>query len=232
MLDPHQVGEAGHESAGVVRLHHEVGLLVPPGDLALVVDAPHVHVAPLEADLRVGDAHLGGPAERVARDARVPHAVPGVAVPVVVVERAVVERARGVHPEVEAAPAVMVGVDVDGKPVGAHDAVPPGEQRHDGVGRRVVEPRADVQRVVVVEEPDLGPLRRGVALARYPLGEPGGRLRLHPGGIVEPAVERRSARPAGRRGPRRLRWQANRREPPPGRRRAARRSAAWRRAGR
>jgi len=72
-----------------------------------------------EPELRVRDAQLGGPPRRVPSHLAFPHAVPGVVVPVVVEERAVIERPGSIDPEVEAAAFVVIGIDVDLEAVGA-----------------------------------------------------------------------------------------------------------------
>ena len=54
-LDPHQVGEARHETAAVLRLVDEIGVLVAARDRAMEVDAPGDALTALAAHLaRVG----------------------------------------------------------------------------------------------------------------------------------------------------------------------------------
>ena len=54
--------------------------------------------------------------------------------------------------------------------VGAEESIPPLLEGHDPLGI-VIEHGADVERILVVDDPDLGPLRRRPTLHRLPLGE-------------------------------------------------------------
>src|SRR5258708_18133280 len=72
-------------------------------DIAPEVDPPDVLLLANEAQLRIGNPQLRRPTGRVARDLPLPHTVPAVVVPLIVEERAVVQRARSGHAEVEPA---------------------------------------------------------------------------------------------------------------------------------
>ena len=65
----------------------------------------------------------------------------------------------------------MVGVEVEGEGVGLGERVAAGELPDDPAGLAVVEPRADVERVVVEEEAQLGGLGGGLPLVGVALQE-------------------------------------------------------------
>src|SRR5439155_16907647 len=106
-LDSDQVWEAGDESAPLLGPVDQVVLFVAPLNHALEVDAPHAVLAPLGAKLRERDSHLERPAQRVDASLGIPDTVPGIVIPAVVVERAVVMSAGGVHHEVVAGATVV-----------------------------------------------------------------------------------------------------------------------------
>src|SRR5258705_9704617 len=106
-LDPHEVREARYEAPAVPRRVGDVVELVFACDVAPEIDAPHILALLDEPQLGIRDAQLGGPPPPVSRDLPFPHALPGVVVPVVVVERAVVQSAGRIDPEVEAAALVV-----------------------------------------------------------------------------------------------------------------------------
>src|SRR5262249_16682313 len=133
-------------------------LLASSLDDSSEVDPPALHAG--EAHLGERDSHFAGPALIVAMRLALPHAVPGVVVPPVVEERAVVERAGRADLEVIAAAPVTVGIDEQAKLVAWNGDVAPREARDDGVGCRIEHARSDVERVVVVGDAHLG-LHRG-----------------------------------------------------------------------
>jgi hypothetical protein len=124
------------------------------------------------------------------RISAVPHAVPGVVVPVVVEERAVIEGASRIDPEVEAAALVVIGVDVDLEAVGAGTLIAARQTRDDRVRMRVVEPGADVERRVVVRDVDDGALGRHRPLVGIPLRKPGEPLGSLPERFAQQTVDR------------------------------------------
>src|SRR5207245_8328240 len=100
--------------------------------LAPEVDPPDVLRLLDEAQLGVRDTELRRPAERIARDLPLPHPVPRVIVPLVVVQRAVGERPRSVDAEVLAAAAGVIWADLDGQAIGVGLGLtppPPGHER-------------------------------------------------------------------------------------------------------
>ena len=92
----------------------------------------------------------------VRRHRALPDTVPGVVVPVVVEEGAVVLDAGSIDGEVEAGALVVVGIEEDVEPVGADPVVAPGELGPDRVGRRIEHLGGDVDGVVVEDDPHLG----------------------------------------------------------------------------
>ena len=115
--EPREIGEARDKPALLLGHPGEMGLLVLAFDDPLELDAPDIDVAPLEPDLVEGDADLDRPAGLVDPGGALPDAVPGLVDLLVVGDRAVLDRAGGVDPEVIAAPAVVIGVDPDIEPI-------------------------------------------------------------------------------------------------------------------
>ena len=133
-LDPYQIRKARHEAPAIPRRVRDVVELVFARDVAPEIDPPHVLAALDEPQLGVGDPQLGGPPPRIPRHLTLPDAVPRVVVPVVVEERAVIERAGRIDPEVEAAALVVIGIDVDLEAVGIGALIAPCQARDDRVG--------------------------------------------------------------------------------------------------
>ena len=139
--------------------------------------------------LREGDAHLGGPAERVDRGFDVPHRVPRFVAAAAQAVR-VEPRPGRIHLEEQPADVVVIGVEDDLDVVGARVGVAADEARaHAGRARIVEHPRAHVERRLVVREPHLGALGRGLALLGLILPETGRRGGGSPDGLVETTVE-------------------------------------------
>ncbi len=189
-LDADEIGESRHESTAVLRCVDQIIELVLAGDIATEVDAPDVLRMPHKPQLRIGDAHFRGPAGCVTGDLAFPHAVPAVVVPLVVEECAIVQRPGGADAEVETAALVVIRIDEDLEAVGIRALIAPGEPGDDGIGMRVVQPRADVERGVVVGDVDDGALRRDGALGRIALHEARDALRGLPERLPQLAIDR------------------------------------------
>ena len=131
------------------------------------------------------------PSKRPVRTS--PHRVPvGVRRPLVD-HRVVGEAAERVRIEHEAAAAVVEGVEADADliVVAKLVGVAPVFVRHPLLRRRRVEdPRRDIDGAIVVGDPDVGALRRQVAVLRHHLDEIAEGLVLLVDALVEPAVER------------------------------------------
>ena len=83
---------------------------------------------------------------------------------------------------------VMVAVETDRDPVEvAAPRIAPLEPRRDR--RPVVEHRSDIDRVIVKDHAEFGTLGPGLSLRRVFLDELGDGRRLHPHGLIEPAVD-------------------------------------------
>jgi hypothetical protein len=183
LLDPDQVNETRYETTAVAGRSNEVINLVSPGDFPLEVDSPPMGLLALEPKLGVGDSQLGAPAQRVATGFAFPHAIPGVAVPIVVVEGSVVERTRSVDAEEESGTAIVIAVQKNDEPVGAGDTVAAGELGSDRIRSAVEHAGAYIQRVIVVQNVHFGPLGRVCPFDRLALSEVGDWLRGRPHGF-------------------------------------------------
>ena len=85
---------------------------------------------------------------------------------------------------------IVVGVDLDLElVVGLHEGIAPPAQLRDGARILGVHARPDVERVVGVRDPHLGPFPRGIAVAGPVAAESGDGRRDPPDGVVEAAVE-------------------------------------------
>ena len=125
-----------------------------------------------EAELRERDPHLDRPALRRRRvDRRFPDRVPGVVLEVVVVDDGVALHAGRADLELDAGQVVVVRVEEEREAVGVRDDVAARELADDARRARCrAGARADVERVVVVEEAQLGRLRRRGPFQRAPAG--------------------------------------------------------------
>ena len=173
-------------------------------DDALEVDAPRLGAAGREAQRLERNGELGAPANLGDAGSHLPGAVP------VDVEAAprprglltsagqpaaalpfegdlpVVLDAGGIGAEDEAVLAVAVGVEDDPEAVHVVERRVAARVRDDDGGRlAVVHHRTDVERVPGEDDPDLGPLRRRIALDRQLLEEPIDRRRRGPGRIAQ-----------------------------------------------
>src|SRR5205814_2517941 len=141
-----------------------------------------------EAELRKGNAHLRGPAERVNGGLYYPNRIPGVIAPAA--EAVGVHlHARRIRLEKQAADVIVIRIEDHFDVIGVHVGVAPHQPRADTARAGVVEhPGADIQSGAVERETDLGALRGDVALVRLGLAEVGGGRRGVPDRLVELAV--------------------------------------------
>ena len=107
-------------------------------------------------------------------DRRLPDRVPGVVLEVVVVDRGVPLHPGGAHLQDDAGAPVAVRVEVERERVRLRERVAPRELAHDPRRLAVAEARADVERVVVEEQAQLGRLGGRLPLVGVPLQEAGG----------------------------------------------------------
>ena len=170
--------------------------LVQPGLEPRHLQAPRLDGVAREAELGERDAEFGRPAQGVDAGRHVPDGVPGRVEIGAVGSVPVGLHAGRVRGEGHAAEVVVEGVEDDldvveplGIRVPAHQA-----RAHAGGALGVEHAGADVERVAVEEEADLGALRGGLALARLGLREVPQRLDRLPGDVVEAAVEHDRAR--------------------------------------
>ena len=184
--------EAGQLSEHADVAGRPVGPVAP---LILLVAAREDPVeVEAEAPRSVGDAedaqrdlHFQRPSVIVERHRGFPGRVPvGREVGVVEVERVELLSA-GEDLEVVGRPAVVGGVQIEGDEVSVHRAI---AAAHDGGGRLgVVAFHADVDGVVVPEDPEAGHDGGGRSLVGRELGEAAARLGREPGRLVGAAVE-------------------------------------------
>ena len=118
-----------------------------------------------------------------------PHAVPRLVGPRIVVEHLVALHARGADTEDEAGLMIVHRVEVDADVIGIPLFVTLRQPPGDLVRLAVEHPRADVQRIVVVHHPDFGLLRRRTTFVGILLHEARCRRRHAPGLVVQAAVD-------------------------------------------
>ena len=107
----------------------------------------------------------------VDRDGGLPDRVPRVVAVGVVGDDGVALRAGGADLECRARQPVVERIDIEREPVGVGILVPPRHARDDPGGLAVVQPHADVERGVVVENAHLGALGGRLAFVRLVLAE-------------------------------------------------------------
>ena len=180
--------EQGDVAAGAAREERPVVGLLARLDEAPHLEAPVLERQRVEAQHVERDAELDGVAARRVGGLALPDGVPVRRVVEVVEVDGVAEHAGGVDAEVEGAHAVAAAVDVEPDPVRGELGVAPHEPLDDGrVDLLAVD--ADVDRVVVVEDPHLRALAGRRALVGEVLGEGVGGHGAAPGRIVELAVD-------------------------------------------
>ena len=146
-----------------------------------------------EAQLRERDSQLRRPACVVVRDLGPPYRVPRIVPEVVIGEHAVSLHTGGADRELHAGAVIVARIQVERDAVGVGPLIASGQSLRDRGRLRVEHPRAHVERVVVVEEADLGALRRRLAFIRIALPEVVRRRRLRPYLIVQASVDRRGS---------------------------------------
>ncbi len=191
-----QMGHPGGQAALVARRDRHPRLFPAPVDDALRVDAPGEHFGLWKTHLRERNPHLDDPPAVVAAHRRFPHRVPRVVLIDVVVDDGVFLHAGRGHAKLDAGQMVVVGVEEDREPVGIGDDVAAGQPADDARRIAVVQPGGDIDRVVVIGQPQFRLLARRLSLVRQPLDEAGDHARLLPGEVVEPAVDADGARRA------------------------------------
>ena len=192
-VEPREVHHPRGHAAVVLRPELEPDRLVLAVDEAGDVDAPGLLRGFLEAQLRERDPQLRRPACVVVRDPGAPHRVPRIVPEVVIGEHAVSLHTGGADRELHAGAVIVARIQVERDAVGVGPLIASGQSLRDRGRLRVEHPRAHVERVVVVEEADLGALRRRLAFIRIALPEVVRRRRLRPYLIVQASVDRRGS---------------------------------------
>ena len=174
------------------RQRGEVVPLVAAANRAADLEAPGLVGAAVEAQRLERDDHLHRPAAGEAAGADVPHRVPVAVGLTLVDDRVVGERAERAGVEHEAAAPVVEGVEADADVVvlPQRGAVAPVLVGDPLLGRRrVVDPRADVDVLVVEHQPHVGALAGRLPGGRHRLDEIAERRVLGVDGLVERAVD-------------------------------------------
>src|SRR5262249_11619263 len=181
--------------------------LAPPGDKPSNLHSPWDIAGYFVAKLSQRDSDFRRPALGVSANGAVPCGIP---IPIDLIFRiiarpdAVSLNAGGAHFEMPGAAAISASIEVEPNCVRKRVPVATGRGRHDGFRIRVEATDAEIDRVVVVEDPDLGFLARVAALIGCLLGKIGKRDRVHPDRIREISVD--FWRPRGARGDGNLFW--------------------------
>ena len=167
-----------------------------------VLVAPHLHPPQLhriarEPQLRIRDAHLRGPAERIDFRRRGPDRIP----PLIAVEL-IAAHAGGIHLEQRLVAVIVIRIEHDDelvrrqrieRPVVAvriEQLIAARERRvHAARALRLGHARADVDRLIIVEQPNLRGHRRRRALLRLVLPQPRDRRRGAPRRVVEASID-------------------------------------------
>ena len=188
--DAAELAEPRRPGRDRARDRHPVVVFVERRHVAAHVEAPQLVGGVVEAQLRKRNPQLRGPALLGDVGARLPHRIEAFVEGGFVVfgmKPIDADARRGDAEHVRRAP-IVKGVERDLDVLGLFDAVAPAHRRLDRRPRRLVHPRADVQRRRVVDEADLHPLGRRRALHRFLLDEVVDPRRLLPQRLVEPAV--------------------------------------------
>ena len=194
------------DARGLVLGHEgEEGLLLLARDAPFELKPPRLYGGAAEAELRERDTQLRHPARVRHGRRRLPDRVPalvclppafddrsaggdGPAAAPAAGERLVATHAGGVHAEAVRREVVVVAVQRHDEPVGVvHQGVAAHEAPRNSAA--VVEPRADVERLGIVDDVHLGALACRLSLVRVELREGGDRRRSRPRRLVETAVD-------------------------------------------
>ena len=199
-FDAHQLAHPRRPAGAIRRHRHPEHVLAGRRIPVVGVEAPDLHGHVVEAELRERDAHLRRPPQRVHHCFRLPHRVEAGVEVVLIVLRVIPihAHARRGHAERIRGATVMVGVERDPQVLGLRCIVAPRERRLNLRGVAAVHPRADVERVTVIENRDAHAVAGRGALMRHLLGEVSDPVGVAPDRVVEPSVETdRAGRDAG-----------------------------------
>ena len=196
-----------HPVVGFILVRYRALDLQPP-DLLLLAGEP---------ELGERYAHLCGPAQRVDPGPALPHRVEGQLGTVFRILAVVIVLANpsGRQRESVRGTAVQIGIERDDEDLGIAIGITAGHRAADRAGIGAIHPRADVERIAIIDQANLGSLRRWLALVRILLDEIDDGIHPGPRRIIQYPVDMR--RYAGERGnPRFLLDDALDRPAPPG----------------
>ena len=184
-----QVSETRYEPLVLHSEGNPEGVLFESRGVAVNLKAPD-RISAGEPEIVKRDAQFGGPSEFGYPRPRFKHSVPGVGLPVVVIVHPVDHHASGRDEERIGGLAIAVGVEGQVNPVGLLEdpLVATAQAGGDFIWFRIETFHSDIERLVVVEETDLGALRRGDALVWKALGEGVDERSGLPDRLVEVAV--------------------------------------------
>src|SRR3954462_14661964 len=184
---PLEVPEARRSARFVLVPERPIVLFVASLDEPTNLESPRLHRVAREAQLTVGNANLRRPPVAVDVCRRLPDRIPRRIAAGRADADVVRLRARRVHLEEGATQVIVVRVDDELEVIRGEVRVTPHEPRRDTArAERIVELRADVQRVGVEEEAYFAPLGRGLPLVWIELREFGDRPCRGPRRFVEP----------------------------------------------
>ena len=185
------------------RDRRPVAVFVQAAQFPLEVDAPHLRIGVPEFEGAKRNPDLGGPAGFGDPRLHVPDAVPvGVVIPSLVGHLRIPLCARGIGGELVRVAAVVKGIQDDAEAVTAAGVVVLLQVTDDDFRRlHVVREHTEVERVVCVEDSNVGVVGRVGAFAGIILDETVRDRRFPPRRLVERAVERNRATRAHRREP-------------------------------
>ena len=184
-----EMAHPGRQPALRLRHVHEPGFFLLALDGAHRVQAERQLSRARKSQLRVRDAHLGGPPRGVDLHRRFPHGVPRVICPRIVVDRRVALDARRADGEDGAGDVVVMRIQEHRERVRLGILVAARQLARDPGRLSIVHPRRHVQRVVVVGNPQLGVLRDRLPFFRVLLRERRRRRRPEPDFVVQEPID-------------------------------------------
>ena len=186
--DAFQPGEPGDKSGLVLGHPGEAGDLVLAHDDPPEIDAPDILVPFGKADLVVGDAHLHHPAVLCFPHFALPDTVPGGILGDVVGQGIIHDRPGRIDAEEITRPFIVIGVNGDHEPVRIEGCVAPPHPSGDLIRFGIVAERRNIQRLVIIGNPNVRFFRGRLAVIGIVLSESVDGITL-PDGLVELAVD-------------------------------------------
>jgi hypothetical protein len=188
ILNSVKVTEARVKAVKVIRPIRPSNLLILPVNVSGNLNALDVFRAWTEPEDVIRNLELAAPSSIVNLSFPDPHTIPGTVGSAVLMRHCVPLPSGRAHPEHKPCLVVVSCVDVDDDAVPINPEIPSFQGSPDFVRLAVQTVNRKVDRVVIVDHPDLCALRRWIAIDRIPLTE----VRRHrgwcPGRIVQLAI--------------------------------------------